>query len=87
MMHKNKSEEKYIWVSGEKGDGDSETPYIISKGKVFQNRNTNGIWNRYLLPFDIPEIVTPSFVAKVITWAIQDISTESIAWNSKTIPV
>lgn len=37
--------------------------------------------------FDIPEIVTPSFVAKVITWAIQDISTESISWNGKTIPV
>ena len=66
---------------------DSETPYIISKGNVFQNKNTNGIWNRYLLPFDIPEIVTPSFVAKVITWAMQDISTESISWNGKTIPV
>lgn len=66
---------------------DSETPYIISKGKVFQNKNTNGIWNRYLLPFDIPEIVTPSFVAKVITWAIQDISTESIVWNGNSIPI
>jgi hypothetical protein len=66
---------------------DSETPYIISKGKVFQNKNTNGIWNRYLLPFDIPEIVTPSFVAKVITWAIQDISAESIVWNGNSIPI
>lgn len=46
-MHKNKSEEKYIWRSGEKGDG--------KQVSVIQNT------------FDIPEIVTPSFVAKVIT--------------------
>ena len=64
----------------------SETPYIISKGKVFQ-KNTNGIWNRYLLPFDIPKSVTSSFVAKIITWAIQDISTEGIVWNGKNIPI
>ena len=66
---------------------DAETPYVISKGKVFQNKSTNGIWTRYLLPFDIPEVVTPSFVAKVINWAIQDISTESIAWNGNSIPI
>lgn len=76
-----------VELTGKEFQIDSETPYIISKGKVFQNKNTNGIWNRYLLPFDIPEIVTPSFVAKVITWAIQDISTESIVWNGNSIPI
>ncbi|MBQ4522470.1 MAG: hypothetical protein IJA10_05885 [Lachnospiraceae bacterium] len=66
---------------------DTETPYLISKGKLFQNKDTNGNWNRYLLPFNIPEIVTPSFVAKIITWAMQDINTQIIAWNGKNIPI
>ena len=49
-----------------------EIPYLISKGKLFKNEETDGIWHRYELPFDIPEIVTPAFVTKVIAWATQE---------------
>ncbi len=66
---------------------DAKTPYLISKGKVFQNKNTSGCWNRYLLPFDIPESVTPSFVSKVIEWAMHDVNTEIVKWNGKNIPI
>lgn len=48
---------------------ETEIPYLISKGKLFKNEKTNGTWNRYELPFDIPEIITPAFVTKVILWA------------------
>ena len=46
-------------------------PYLISKGRLFQNEKTDGKWNRYELPFDIPDVITPAFVAKVILWATQ----------------
>lgn len=66
---------------------DTEISYLISKGKIFQNKATNGKWNRYLLPFKIPKTITPSFVSKVIDWAIQDVITETIECNGKSIPV
>lgn len=46
-----------------------KTPYIISKGNLFQNYKSNGNWNRYHLPFDVPEIITPKFVSELISWA------------------
>ena len=49
----------------------TEIPYLISKGKLFQDEKTDGRWNRFELPFDIPETITPAFVAKVIAWATQ----------------
>lgn len=49
----------------------TEIPYLISKGKLFKNEKTNGRWNRYELPLDIPEIITPFFVTRVISWATQ----------------
>ena len=49
----------------------TEVSYLISKGKLFKNEKTDGTWNRYELPFDIPEIITPVFVTKVISWATQ----------------
>ena len=66
---------------------DAETAYIISKGKVFQNKSTNGIWNRYLLPFLIPEIITPVFVAKIISWATNGANATLVEWNGRDIPV
>lgn len=65
----------------------TETPYIISKGNVFQNHKTNGLWNRYLLPFHIPEIITPKFVSTVILWATQGPKAIETKWNGKDIPV
>lgn len=65
----------------------TETSYLISKGKIFQNKKTNGIWNRYRLPFDVPEIITPEFVSNVIDWATQNNDTITVEWNGKDIPV
>lgn len=64
-----------------------KTPYIISKGSVFQNEKTNGCWNRYLLPFHVPEIITPKFVSEVIQWVSQGENAVKIAWNGKDVVV
>lgn len=45
-------------------------PYAVSKGREFQGRPTSGCWERYILPFDTPESITPRFVAEVIKWAV-----------------
>ncbi len=45
-------------------------PYAVSKGREFQGKPTSGCWERYPLPFELPESVTPRFVAKVIEWAV-----------------
>lgn len=58
-----------------------KTPYIISKGKLFQNLKTNGRWNRYHLPFDVPEIVTPKFVSELISWVTKGSEAIKIEWK------
>lgn len=50
------SEDKLLIVSCPIG---TRTNYIISKGNKFQNRDTNGQWNRYLLPFSVSDTITP----------------------------
>lgn len=65
----------------------TETSYIISKGTIFQNLKTDGHWNRYLLPFRIPEIITSKFVSKVILWAMQNKNAIEVKWNGKDVPV
>ena len=65
----------------------TETSYIISKGNVFQNKKTDGVWNRFLLPFIVPEIVTPEFVSEVILWATQSENAKETKWNGKDVPV
>lgn len=65
----------------------TETAYLISKGLTFQNQETSGVWNRYLLPFLIPEIITPVFVAKIISWATKDANATLIEWNGIDVPV
>lgn len=65
----------------------TEIPYIISKGSIFQNQTTNGIWNRYLLSFAVPEIITPKFVSDVIVWATQSSNAKETKWNGKDIPL
>lgn len=65
----------------------TKTPYIISKGKIFQTTKTNGNWNRYLLPFCIPESITPAFVARVISWATEDNKAQTVEWDGNDIPV
>lgn len=61
------------------------TPYIISKGNIFQNKKTNGIWNRYLLPFNVPDIITPKFVSELILWVSQGNDAKEVEWNGKDI--
>lgn len=65
----------------------TETPYIISKGKIFQNAKTNGMWNRYLIPITIPEIITPKIVSEIIKWAVSETDAVIVEWNGRDIPV
>lgn len=58
-----------------------ENPYIISKGAVFQNQAVNGIWHRYLIPFDVPEIITPKFVAALIQWGMHGKNALELQWS------
>ncbi|MBD5384604.1 MAG: hypothetical protein HDR72_06360 [Ruminococcaceae bacterium] len=46
------------------------TPYAVSKGREFQGKSTSGCWARYIMPFELPESITPRFVAEVIEWAV-----------------
>lgn len=61
--------------------------YIISKGKSFQRTKTNGCWNRYLLPFETPEIITPEFVERLISWATGEPDAVKIPYDGKNIIV
>jgi len=59
--------------------------YVISKGRIFQAEETNGHWNRYLLPFEVPDSITPKFVEKVIVWATQNHGAVSVP--ARNMPV
>jgi len=43
--------------------------YIISIGRQFQSRKSSGRWERYKLPFEKIQFVTPKFVSQIIEWA------------------
>lgn len=78
------SEDKTLIISSPL---ETESPYIISKGKIFQDKRSNGVWNRYLLPFSVPEIITSKFVSDVIFWATQSEKATEIKWNEKNVPI
>ena len=78
------SEDKKFFVSC---PFEAETPYLISKGLLFQKQKTNGTWNRYLLPFSIPDIITPRFVSEIIVWATSGKNAILVEWNGQNIPV
>ena len=65
----------------------TKTAYIISKGNMFQNKKTNGNWNRYLLPFNVPETITPKFVSDIISWATQSEKAKETKWDGNDVPV
>lgn len=44
-------------------------PYAVSKGRRFQGKKTSGRWERYFLPFSLPEAITPKTVAEIVEWA------------------
>lgn len=64
----------------------TKTEYVISKGRTFQTKETKGGWNRYLLPFHIPDIITPKFVEQLILWSTQDNDVIENNWNGKDVP-
>lgn len=65
-----------------------EIPYIIiQRGKYFQSEKTYGLWHRRLIPFDVPQIITPGFVAKLIDWAEHGEATEEVKWDGCNYPV
>lgn len=76
------SDDKYLILSCPL---QTKTEYVISKGRVFQTKETNGGWNRYLLPFHIPDIITPKFVEQLIVWATHN--TGAIPVNANDVPV
>ena len=57
------------------------TPYVVSKGRIFQGKPSGGHWERYLLPFEIQNPVTPRFVAEVIGWAVESIGAVPQNWG------
>ena len=61
------SEDKYIILTIPLN---APTPYAVSKGREFQGKSTSGCWERYIMPFELPESITPRFVAEVIEWAV-----------------
>lgn len=63
----------------------TKVDYVISKGRVFKTKETNGCWNRYKLPFNIPDIITPKFVEQLIIWSTED--TEAVQINGIEVPV
>ena len=59
----------------------TKTEYVISKGRIFQGKETKEGWSRYLLPFHIPESITPKFVKQLIVWSTQNTDATKIKWN------
>ena len=78
------SEDKNFFVSC---PIETTTPYLISKGTLFQKQKINGTWKRYLLPFSIPDIITPRFVSEIIVWATSGKNAILVEWNGQNIPV
>ena len=65
----------------------TKTAYVISKGRIFQTKETDGTWNRYTLPFEIPDMITPKFVEKLIVWSTQNSDAIPIQWNGHDVPL
>lgn len=67
----------------------TKTEYVISKGRIFQGKETKEGWSRYLLPFHIPKSITPKFVEQLIVWSTQNTDAIKIKWNGNEhgIPV
>lgn len=62
-----------------------EICYVICKGTEFQGKKTNGCWQRYICPIDIPKTITPKIVAEIIDWSENDNKAVSVEWDGKNI--
>lgn len=65
----------------------SDIKYVISKGKRFQTNKSNGCWERYVFPLELPEIITPKIVADVINWAEYGNEAVVLEYDGKEFPV
>lgn len=62
-------------------------PYIVSKGRIFQNTKTSGRWERYKLPNAIPDTITPKTVSEIIRWSTCGENAAALEWNGRDVPV
>ncbi len=65
----------------------TKTCYVISKGLHFQEKELSGTWKRYEIPFEIPDIITPNTVAKIIHWATECNDAKLIEYNGQNVPL
>ena len=66
------------------------TPYVIDRGTLFQGvekRNAPVVHTRYRLPFPVPEVVTPRFVATLLEWALNGRGAVRVEWDGNEVPV
>ena len=61
------------------GEGDF---FVVSKGRVFQGRETSGKWESYWYPFGKrmpPMVITPGFVQELLAWAVDGRDAEPVS--------
>ncbi len=63
------SSDKMLVLSYQVGE---EALFVVSKGRLFQGKETSGVWEYYYYPFQQapPSIITPRFVQELIFWAV-----------------
>ena len=71
------SDDKYLILSCPLKTG---TDYVISKGRVFQQKEIHSGWSRHLLPFGIHDAVTPKLAEQIIVWATE--GTDAVPINA-----
>ena len=64
-----------------------EEKYIISKGRLFQEKKASGQWERYRLPVKPGKEITPALVAEIIRWAVNGEEAETVNWDGNKFPV
>ena len=79
-----RSEDKSIVLALPLG---TEKDYIISKGRLFQKKKTSGTWERYLLPIEMGNEITPAVISSIISWAENGSGAIAINWDGKSYPV
>lgn len=64
------SPDKMLVLSYQVGE---EALFTVSKGRVFQGKETSGVWEYYYYPFRQapPVVITPGFVRELILWAVE----------------
>ena len=64
--------------------------FVVSKGKIFQGKETSGKWEYYWYPFEKripPLVITPGFVRELIVWAVDGRGAELISRKKSVLRV